>query len=261
MMLKSRIEKSNDMGAYSLLTNNYCLLSEAAAPQLRKEVCRSFKHLYLNEAGPEDSTRPVVKCSVGGTQLIGRFCLGKHLPPLTSSVGNSNGLVLPSMVTDDEVAHLRSTLPGHVQIRKLASNACLGNMVVCNDEIALVPAELQLDSEVLSQIERVLSVDILRSNQALPAMLGTQSALNSKGMLLSPELPKTAVTEVHDLLGEDIVVKQSSVNRGSAHVGAGLAANDKFFITGKNFKSALTVIGTYTTRCEGDAALEALYSH
>ena len=51
---------------------------------------------------------PVVQTSIAGTRIIGRLC-----------VGNKNGLVVPSSTTDQELLHLRNSLPEGVLIQRV----------------------------------------------------------------------------------------------------------------------------------------------
>ena len=48
---------------------------------------------------------PVVKTSIAGTRLVGRM-----------SVGNKNGLLVPNSTTDQELQHIRNSLPDEVRL-------------------------------------------------------------------------------------------------------------------------------------------------
>ena len=51
---------------------------------------------------------PVVKTTIAGTRLVGRMC-----------VGNKNGLLLPSSTTDQELLHIRNSLPEEVAVQRI----------------------------------------------------------------------------------------------------------------------------------------------
>jgi translation initiation factor 6 len=75
---------------------------------------------------------PVVKTSITGTRIIGRLC-----------AGNKNGLLLPNMTTDQELQHLRNSLPDEVVVQRVEERlSALGNCVVCNDHVALIHTDL-----------------------------------------------------------------------------------------------------------------------
>lgn len=77
-------------------------------------------------------TIPVVHASLAGCRIIGRM-----------SVGNRNGLLVPSTTTDTELQHLRNALPESVKVQRIEERlSALGNVVACNDYVALVHPDL-----------------------------------------------------------------------------------------------------------------------
>ncbi len=60
-----------------------------------------------------------------------------HLP------GNRHGLLVPNTTTDQELQHLRNSLPDSVKIQRVEERlSALGNVVSCNDYVALVHPDL-----------------------------------------------------------------------------------------------------------------------
>jgi translation initiation factor 6 len=58
-------------------------------------------------------------------------------------VGNRNGLLVPSSTTDQELQHLRNSLPDSVKIQRVEEKlSALGNVVAANDYVALVHPDL-----------------------------------------------------------------------------------------------------------------------
>lgn len=51
---------------------------------------------------------PVVKTTIAGTRLVGRM-----------TVGNKNGLLVPNSTTDQELLHLRNSLPDEVVVQRI----------------------------------------------------------------------------------------------------------------------------------------------
>ena len=57
--------------------------------------------------------------------------------------GNRHGLLVPNTTTDQELQHIRNALPDSVQIRRVEERlSALGNVIACNDYVALVHPDL-----------------------------------------------------------------------------------------------------------------------
>lgn len=89
MANRVQYENSNDIGVFSKLTNGYCLVAAGGS--------YNFYSVYESELG---SFVPVVQATVGGTRIVGR-----------TTAGNKNGLLVPNNTTDNELRHLRNSLP------------------------------------------------------------------------------------------------------------------------------------------------------
>lgn len=77
-------------------------------------------------------TIPVVHASINGCRIIGRL-----------TVGNKNGLIVPNGTSDVELQHLRNSLPDNVKIQRVEERlSALGNVIACNDYVALVHPDL-----------------------------------------------------------------------------------------------------------------------
>ena len=80
---------------------------------------------------------PVVHCSIAGCRFVGRV-----------TVGNKKGLLVPSTTTDQELQHLRNSLPDAVEVRRVEERlSALGNVVACNDHVALVHTDIDRETE------------------------------------------------------------------------------------------------------------------
>ncbi|ELT99706.1 hypothetical protein CAPTEDRAFT_156578, partial [Capitella teleta] len=87
--------------------------------------------------GELSDTIPVVHSSIAGCRIIGRLV-----------VGNKNGLLVPNSTTDQELQHIRNSLPDTVKIQRVEERlSALGNVVVCNDYVALVHPDLDRETE------------------------------------------------------------------------------------------------------------------
>ncbi|KAF8968057.1 hypothetical protein BDZ97DRAFT_1800653 [Flammula alnicola] len=85
---------------------------------------------------------PIVHTSIGGTRIIGRLTAGAWIfCPfcfLSLNACNRHGLLVPSTTTDQELQHLRNSLPEAVAIQRVEERlSALGNVIACNDTLPL----------------------------------------------------------------------------------------------------------------------------
>jgi translation initiation factor 6 len=58
-------------------------------------------------------------------------------------IGNRHGLLVPTGTTDQELQHLRNSLPDAVVVRRIDERlSALGNVIACNDYVAIVHPDL-----------------------------------------------------------------------------------------------------------------------
>ena len=61
----------------------------------------------------------------------------------TDFAGNKNGLLVPNSTTDQELQHIRNALPDSVRVMRIEERlSALGNVIACNDYVALVHPDL-----------------------------------------------------------------------------------------------------------------------
>ena len=71
--------------------------------------------------------------------LVMPISLSSHI----DSQGNRHGLLVPNSTTDQELQHLRDSLPDSVKIKRVEERlSALGNVISCNDYVALVHPDL-----------------------------------------------------------------------------------------------------------------------
>lgn len=88
-------------------------------------VCSTFESQLAD-------TIPVVHASVSGCRIVGRMC-----------VGNKRGLLVPNSTFDQELQQLRNALPDSVKVQRVEERlSALGNVVACNDYVALAHPDL-----------------------------------------------------------------------------------------------------------------------
>lgn len=61
---------------------------------------------------------------------------------------NRKGLLVPTSTTDQELQHLRNSIPDSVKIQRIEERlSALGNVICCNDHVALVHPDIERETE------------------------------------------------------------------------------------------------------------------
>ena len=137
MASRLQFEKSCEVGVFSKLTNAYCLVSVGGS--------ENFYSAFESEFA--DDLTPVIKTSIASTRIVGRLC-----------AGNKNGLLVPHTTTDQELQHLRTSLPDGVVVQRIEERlSALGNCIACNDHVALTHPDLDKVSLSLSLLNLIQS--------------------------------------------------------------------------------------------------------
>ncbi|XXG55637.1 hypothetical protein AAC387_Pa03g3260 [Persea americana] len=201
MATRLQFENSCDVGVFSKLTNAYCLVAIGGS-----------ENFYSTFEAELADAIPVVKTSIAGTRIIGRLC-----------AGNKNGLLLPHNITDQELQHLRNSLPDQVVVQRIDERlSALGNCIACNDHVALTHTDLDRETEEL--IADVLGVEVFRQTIAGNILVGSFCAFSNKGGLVHPHTSIEDLDELSTLLQVPLVA--GTVNRGSEVIAAGMSVND-----------------------------------
>ncbi|KGL98948.1 Eukaryotic translation initiation factor 6, partial [Charadrius vociferus] len=136
--------------------------------------------------------------AVAGCRMIGRMC-----------VGNRHGLLVPSSTTDQELQHIRNSLPDSVRIQR-------------NDYVALVHPDLDRETEEI--LADVLKVEVFRQTVADQVLVGSYCVFSNQGGIVHPKTSIDDQDELSSLLQVPLVA--GTVNRGSEVIAAGMVVND-----------------------------------
>jgi translation initiation factor 6 len=195
---------SASIGVYSLATENMALvplnISDGKAKKI--EEC-----LRVN----------VVRTTIGESILIGAL-----------ATANSNGIVLPHYVTQEEIQNIKSAQPDiNIAVMETKRTA-YGNLVLSNDKGAL--ADPRLREKDLSSVADALGVEVSVGEIAGLPYLGSLATATNKGVLAHPLLKDEERRHLNEVL--KVPVDLGTVNCGIPYVGTGLIANSHGAVAG-----------------------------
>lgn len=191
-----------NIGLYGMTTDKYAVFAQNA--KFDKEV--------LNV--------PIAHTTIGRTNFAGMFL-----------VGNSNGLLVSSIIQEEELKNLKE------QMKKIAPEVTveavdvkdnvLGNLIVCNDNVAIVSKALK---SVFDKIGQVLKVPVIQGEIMGIDLVGSFCVATNKGFLLTinAEEPEYEFFKKNLKVNGDI----GSVNFGGIFVKSGIIANSNGFLVG-----------------------------
>jgi len=201
MAVRARYENSNEIGVYAKLTNTYCMVGVGGS-----------ENFYSVFEGELSDTIPVFHASIADAPIVGRL-----------SVANRKGMMLPSTTTDQELQHIRNSLPDGVNLQRVEERlSALGNVIACNDYVALVHPDLDKETEEI--LADTLGVEVFRQTIADNSLIGTYCSISNQGGLVHPKTSIENQNELSSLLQIPLVA--GTINRGSEVIGGGMVVND-----------------------------------
>ena len=158
----------------------------------------------------------VVRTTVGGSVLIGAL-----------ACANSNGIVLPHFVREEEVEAVKSASDFNMSIMETRKTA-YGNLILANDHGALVDPRLKRGD--LRRIEDALGVEAVGGEVAGLPYVGSLAIATNRGVLAHPLLREGEERVLRDVLGVHVDV--GTINCGIPYVATGLIGNRHSAVAG-----------------------------
>jgi translation initiation factor 6 len=159
---------------------------------------------------------PLVYTQIGGSVLIGAL-----------ACANSNGILLPNSVRDEELEQIKSVFSGNIRIMETKKTA-YGNLVLANDRGAVVDPRFK--PKEISQISETLAVEAVPTEIAQLPYVGSLAVATNKGVLAHPLLTVEERKMLESVFR--VPVEVGTINCGIPYVGTGLIANSYAAVAG-----------------------------
>ncbi len=198
------------IGVLSLSTENFALFPYFISDNTLKKCSEILKV-------------PSIKLNIGNSSLIGSL-----------SVGNSYGLILPELVTNEEIGLLKKFFKENdidIIVEKInCKNTAFGNLIVTNDRGCIISSEIE---KYLPKIEDILNVEGIVLDIANLQTVGSNAIITNKGAFLHPGTSDEDIEIIKDITKVECI-GVGTANRGTMSVGACIIGNSKGAIVGGN---------------------------
>ena len=191
------------IGVYSLVNDRIAIIPPQVSENKRQKVEEWLKV-------------KAVATTVGKSLIIGAL-----------ACSNSNGVILPSFATDDEVEAIKSVADINVTVMETKRTA-YGNMVLANDNGAV--ADPRLERNIVDKLADTLGVEVVCSEIAGLPYVGSLARATNKGALAHPLLTEKEQKVLSDVL--KVPVDVGTVNCGVPYVATGLLGNSYGAVAG-----------------------------
>jgi len=194
---------SASIGVYSL-ANDKIVVVPTMVPLEKAEKTAEWLQVKL------------VYTSISGSVLAGAL-----------ACANSNGILLPNSVRDEELAAIKASFEGNITIMETKKTA-YGNLVLANDNGAVVDPLFK--EREIRQIADTLGVEVVPSEIAGLPYVGSLAAATNKGVLAHPLLKDEERKILEDVF--KVPVDVGTINCGIPYVGTGLLGNTHAAVAG-----------------------------
>jgi len=139
--------------------------------------------------------------------------------------GNSRGLVVSGLATDDEIAVLQK----HRKVMLLSDTMnAAGNVIMANDTFAVVHPDLP--EKIADEIGAFLGVEVFPLTFGGIRTVGMAGVATNKGVIIHPRATAQEIARLEEIA--EIPVGTGTINMGSGLIGTGLLVNDTGYMAG-----------------------------
>ncbi len=199
----SSIVGSASIGVYSLATEKFVIIPKMVPLEKAERIAEWLKV-------------KLVHTSIAGSVLAGAL-----------ACANSNGILLPISIREEELAAIKSCFEGNVTVMETKKTA-YGNLVLANDFGAVVDPRFK--EHEMKQIAETLGVEAVPSEIAGLPYVGLLAVATNKGVLAHPLLKDDERKVLESVF--KVPVDVGTVNCGIPYVGTGLIANSHAAVAG-----------------------------
>jgi translation initiation factor 6 len=199
----SSIVGSASIGVYSL-ANDMFVVIPTMVPLKKAERTAEWLKVKL------------IYTSIGGSVLAGAL-----------ACANSNGILLPNSVREEEQAVIKAAFEGNITVMETKKTA-YGNLVLANDHGAVVDPRFK-ENEI-GQIAEALGVEAVSGEIAGLPYVGSLAVATNKGVLAHPLLKEEERKILESVFR--VPVDVGTINCGIPYVGTGLVGNSHAAVAG-----------------------------
>ena len=199
----SSIVGSPSIGVYALATETIVLIPRMVPNEKAQEFADWLKVKLLYT-------------SIGGSVLGGAL-----------ACANSNGMLLPNFVREEELTQIKSVFEGNLTIMETKKTA-YGNLVLANDRGAVVDPRFK-ENEI-KKISEALGVEAVPTEIGGLPYVGSLAVATNKGVLAHPLLKDEERNILETVF--KVPVDVGTINCGVPYVGTGLLANSHAAVAG-----------------------------
>jgi len=190
-----------NIGVFARVAGDIAVIPPEATPEFR-------------EALKEALTVELVATTIQGSSIIGSLV-----------AGNSRGLVVSGLATDDEIAVLEK----HRKVMLLCETMnAAGNVIMVNDTFAAVHPDLPVD--IAAAIGEFLDVEVIHLTLGGVRTIGMAGVATNKGVIVHPNATAQQIAQIEAVA--KVPVGTGTINMGSGLIGTGLLVNDTGYIAG-----------------------------
>jgi len=194
---------SASIGVYSLATDNMAIVPSQVSETKARRIGEWLKV-------------KVIRTTVGASILVGALARA-----------NSNGIVLPHFMREEEIQAIKSNSDINIAVMETKKTA-YGNLILANDFGAVVDPRLK--EEDVKKIGDVLGVEVIPGEVAGLPYVGSLATATNKGALTHPLVKEEEQKLLKDVL--KVQVDVGTVNCGIPYVATGLIGNKHGAVAG-----------------------------